>query len=133
MLTFKQFNTKERIFLSLCWMAKSTIQASFCGYVLFLGRSKGNAVIIRKGQLFVTAGMMMIAVMAPIGAIICENLGPKLLSKEDNNGDITHLVLKTAESENLVDDVHKKRGTTTEMPQVKELLNKNQDKNNLIL
>lgn len=65
---------KERIFTIIAYIPKATVQASIGGIALSMGLSCGSIIL--------TISVISILITAPLGAILIDNLGKKLLSEE---------------------------------------------------
>lgn len=68
-------SAKERLFTMIAYLPKATVQASIGGIALSLGLSCGNVVL--------TVSILSILITAPIGALLIDLFGKKLLKKED--------------------------------------------------
>ena len=68
-----ELNFKERIFCIISYIPKATVQASIGGIALSMSLSCGSIIL--------TVSVISILITAPIGAILIDNLGPKLLEK----------------------------------------------------
>lgn len=68
-------SAKERLFTMIAYLPKATVQASIGGIALSLGLSCGNVVL--------TVSVLSILITAPIGALLIDLFGKKLLKKED--------------------------------------------------
>lgn len=69
-----QFDKKEKIFITLSYLPKATVQASIGGIALAEGLACGTLVI--------TAAVISILITAPIGALLMDNLYKKMLVQE---------------------------------------------------
>lgn len=70
-----KYNFKERLFLIISYLPKAIVQASIGGIALSEGLSCGTLVL--------TAAVVSILIIAPIGAILIDNLSHKLLVKDE--------------------------------------------------
>ncbi len=68
-------NWKERVFTILSYLPKATVQASIGGIALSMGLNCGNIVLM--------VAVLSILITAPIGAIAIDNLGRRLLKKQE--------------------------------------------------
>ena len=80
--------TRERLFISLVWMPKATVQAALCSFPLILiknvmhpGQEEYDQYIIWANQIVSTA-ILSIIITAPLGLIFIQFLGPKLLTQD---------------------------------------------------
>ena len=64
---------KERLFAIISYLPKATVQASIGGIALSMGLDCGSIIL--------TVSVVSIIVSAPLGAILIDNLGSKLLSE----------------------------------------------------
>ncbi|XP_048092314.1 sodium/hydrogen exchanger 9B2 [Alosa alosa] len=78
---FAGFNLKEKIFISLAWMPKATVQAAIGSTALDLARAEGNEVLEEYGLQVLTVAVLSILITAPIGAVAIGLAGPRLLQK----------------------------------------------------
>lgn len=67
------FNTKERLFCSIAYLPKATVQAAIGAVPLAAGVSAGNLIL--------TVAVLSILITAPIGAIGIDNTYKRLLTK----------------------------------------------------
>ncbi|KAJ1206298.1 hypothetical protein NDU88_001705 [Pleurodeles waltl] len=85
------FNLKEKIFISLAWMPKATVQAAIGSVALDTARVTGNKQLEEYGMDVLTVAFLGILITAPIGALIIGLTGPKMLqnakSSEKERGD----------------------------------------------
>ncbi len=68
-------NKKEKIFTSIAYTPKATVQAAIGGLPLAMG--------LPCGEIVLTVAVISIIVTAPIGALLIDNLYDKLLKKTD--------------------------------------------------
>ncbi len=66
--------TKERLFSSISYLPKATVQAAIGAIPLSYGITSGNLIL--------TIAVLSIVISAPIGAMLIDNLSLKLLSKD---------------------------------------------------
>ncbi|XP_053500331.1 sodium/hydrogen exchanger 9B2 isoform X3 [Ictalurus furcatus] len=78
---FAGFNLKEKIFISLAWLPKATVQAAIGSTALDMARSQGDEQLERYGMDVLTVAVLAIMFTAPIGALAIGLAGPKLLQK----------------------------------------------------
>uniref|UniRef100_A0A8B9HHM4 Cation/H+ exchanger transmembrane domain-containing protein n=1 Tax=Astyanax mexicanus TaxID=7994 RepID=A0A8B9HHM4_ASTMX len=76
---FAGFNLKEKIFISLAWLPKATVQAAIGSTALDMARSVGDEQMEDYGMIVLTVAVLSILVTAPIGAIAIGLAGPRLL------------------------------------------------------
>jgi NhaP-type Na+/H+ or K+/H+ antiporter len=80
-----QFTNNERMFISMAWLPKATVQAAIGSVALDVVKespllaTKENILL---GQQVLTMAVLAILVTAPIGAALIAIFGPKLLDKE---------------------------------------------------
>ncbi|KAM9330488.1 LOW QUALITY PROTEIN: sodium/hydrogen exchanger 9B2-like [Gastrophryne carolinensis] len=85
LVSCKGFNLKERIFISLAWIPKATVQAAIGSVALDLARSIGNSQLEEYGMYVLTIAFLAIEITAPTGAIIIGLTGPRMLQKSDTS------------------------------------------------
>lgn len=78
------FNLKEKIFVTLAWMPKATVQAAIGSTALDMARSKQDLELQKYGMDVLTVAVLSIIITAPIGALLISLLGPRLLQKPKN-------------------------------------------------
>lgn len=78
---FAGFNVKEKIFISLAWMPKATVQAAIGSMALDMAHSTGDEQLQYYGMEVLTVAVLAILITAPVGALIIGLTGPKLLQK----------------------------------------------------
>lgn len=78
-----KLNLKEKVFVSLSWMAKATVQAALGPVCLKRLSEKGNATPeeTKYAEVVLMICILSIVVTAPIGAILISITGTKLLTK----------------------------------------------------
>ncbi|XP_015200735.2 sodium/hydrogen exchanger 9B2 isoform X2 [Lepisosteus oculatus] len=79
MVTFAGFNIKEKVFVSLAWMPKATVQAAIGSVALDTARAKQDPVLEKYGMDVLTVAFLAILITAPIGALVIGLTGPRLL------------------------------------------------------
>ncbi|RXN08477.1 mitochondrial sodium hydrogen exchanger 9B2-like protein [Labeo rohita] len=84
---FAGFNMKEKIFISLAWMPKATVQAAIGSTALDMARSVGDEQLQNYGMDVLTVAVLAILITAPIGALAIGLSGPKLLQQETHTLD----------------------------------------------
>ncbi|OCT99933.1 sodium/hydrogen exchanger 9B2 isoform X2 [Xenopus laevis] len=84
MVCFSGFNLKEKIFISLAWMPKATVQAAIGSVALDTARGLGNKQYEDYGMDVLTVAFLAILVTAPIGALVIGLTGPKMLERSEN-------------------------------------------------
>ncbi|XP_029452883.1 sodium/hydrogen exchanger 9B2 isoform X2 [Rhinatrema bivittatum] len=80
------FNLKEKIFISLAWIPKATVQAAIGSLALDAARSREDQQLEDFGMDVLTVAFLAILITAPIGALIIGLTGPRMLqmaSKSD--------------------------------------------------
>ncbi|XP_051947372.1 sodium/hydrogen exchanger 9B2 [Xyrauchen texanus] len=75
------FNLKEKIFISLAWMPKATVQAALGSTALDMARSAGDKQMQYYGMDVLTVAVLAILITAPIGALAMSLTGPRLLQQ----------------------------------------------------
>ncbi|KAI4798063.1 hypothetical protein KUCAC02_023601 [Chaenocephalus aceratus] len=86
------FNLKEKIFISVAWLPKATVQAAIGSKALDMAREEGDETLIKFGLDVLTLAVLAILVTAPIGALGIGLAGPRLLDrqvKDDAEGGAT--------------------------------------------
>ncbi|XP_030630809.1 sodium/hydrogen exchanger 9B2 [Chanos chanos] len=78
---FAGFNLKEKIFISLAWVPKATVQAAIGSTALDMARSVGDPQLEKYGMDVLTVAVLAILITAPIGALAIGLAGPRLLQK----------------------------------------------------
>ncbi|CAB3364808.1 Hypothetical predicted protein [Cloeon dipterum] len=81
LLTGSGFNVKEKVFISMAWMAKATIQAVLGPAVVDMVRDSDDLILHESADIVFNVCVTSILLTAPIGAILIAVTGPKLLSK----------------------------------------------------
>uniref|UniRef100_A0A671Q1X6 Cation/H+ exchanger transmembrane domain-containing protein n=1 Tax=Sinocyclocheilus anshuiensis TaxID=1608454 RepID=A0A671Q1X6_9TELE len=87
MVLFAGFNMKEKIFISLAWMPKATVQAAIGSTALDMARSAGDEQLQIYGLDVLTVAVLAILITAPIGALAIGLTGPKLLQQDTHTLD----------------------------------------------
>nr|XP_033812723.1 sodium/hydrogen exchanger 9B2 [Geotrypetes seraphini] len=75
------FNLKEKIFVSLAWIPKATVQAAIGSLALDAARHRGDEQLEDFGMDVLTVAFLAILITAPIGALIIGLTGPKMLQE----------------------------------------------------
>ncbi|XP_069599759.1 sodium/hydrogen exchanger 9B2 [Ranitomeya imitator] len=83
MVSCAGFNMKERLFISLAWMPKATVQAAIGSVALDMARNTGNQQFEAYGMDVLTIAFLAILITAPIGALIIGMTGRKMLQKSN--------------------------------------------------
>uniref|UniRef100_A0A3P8XA90 Cation/H+ exchanger transmembrane domain-containing protein n=1 Tax=Esox lucius TaxID=8010 RepID=A0A3P8XA90_ESOLU len=81
MVFFGGFNMKEKLFISVAWIPKATVQAAIGSTALDMARMSGDEVLVKYGLDVLTVAVMAILTTAPIGALGIGLAGPKLLKR----------------------------------------------------
>eukprot|EP00079_Xenopus_tropicalis_P033906 XP_017947677.1 PREDICTED: mitochondrial sodium/hydrogen exchanger 9B2 isoform X1 [Xenopus tropicalis] len=84
MVCFSGFSLKEKIFISLAWMPKATVQAAIGSVALDTARTLENKQFEDYGMDVLTVAFLGILVTAPIGALVIGLTGPKMLEKSES-------------------------------------------------
>ncbi|XP_062838510.1 sodium/hydrogen exchanger 9B2-like [Anolis carolinensis] len=91
LVCFAGFNIKEKIFISLAWIPKATVQAAIGSVALDTARTQQDEALEKYGMDVLTVAFLAILITAPIGALIIGLAGPQLLHKANkDNGDEDH-------------------------------------------
>ena len=75
-------NYKERAFMAFAWMPKSGVPAALGGLTLAKAKERGLPEYEVYGAAMLTTAVLAVVIMAPIGAILINTLGPKWLSND---------------------------------------------------
>ncbi|XP_060951675.1 sodium/hydrogen exchanger 9B2 [Limanda limanda] len=89
---FGGFNLKEKLFISVAWLPKATVQAAIGSKALDMAREGGDEALIKFGLDVLTLAVLAILTTAPIGALGIGLAGPRLLErqvKDDVEGEAT--------------------------------------------
>ncbi|XP_053559477.1 sodium/hydrogen exchanger 9B2 [Bombina bombina] len=86
MVCWAGFRMKEKIFISLAWIPKATVQAAIGSVALDAARSKGDKQLEEYGMDLLTVAFLAILITAPTGALIIGLCGPKMLQKSNASG-----------------------------------------------
>lgn len=84
-------NTKERLFISLVWMPKATVQAVLCSFPLMLAKdvfspdSEDYDKYVLWGNQIMSTAILSILITAPLGLAFIQCLGPRWLSKDKDD------------------------------------------------
>ncbi|XP_060635136.2 sodium/hydrogen exchanger 9B2-like isoform X1 [Anolis sagrei] len=91
LVCFAGFNIKEKIFISLAWIPKATVQAAIGSVALDTARTQQDEALEKYGMDVLTVAFLAILITAPIGALIIGLAGPQLLHKTTkDNGNEDH-------------------------------------------
>ncbi|XP_075356766.1 sodium/hydrogen exchanger 9B2-like isoform X1 [Mycteria americana] len=85
MVCFAGFNFKEKVFISLAWIPKATVQAAIGSLALDTARSHQDEQLEKYGMDVLTVAFLAILITAPIGALVIGLAGPRLLQKAQTN------------------------------------------------
>ncbi|KAL4217023.1 Sodium/hydrogen exchanger 9B2 [Mactra antiquata] len=79
------FNIKERVFVTLTWLSKATVQAAIGGLALdkVLESENPNEDEVNYATDILTISVLAIIICAPVGASLMAILGPRFLEKGD--------------------------------------------------
>ncbi|XP_073495293.1 sodium/hydrogen exchanger 9B2 isoform X1 [Phyllobates terribilis] len=83
MVSCAGFNMKEKVFISLAWMPKATVQAAIGSVALDMARHTKNKQFEEYGMDVLTIAFLAILITAPIGALIIGMTAPKMLQKSN--------------------------------------------------
>ena len=83
----KKYNFKEKLFAAFAWMPKATVQAAIGGLILDNVRSDIPEGDIKDeyldyGLQILSTAIISVLISAPVGAIITNTCGPKLLTND---------------------------------------------------
>ncbi|KAK6322966.1 hypothetical protein J4Q44_G00053050 [Coregonus suidteri] len=87
MVFFGGFNMKEKLFISMAWLPKATVQAAIGSTALDMARVSGDEVLVRYGLDVLTVAVLAILTTAPIGALGIGLAGPRLLTRHPEDTD----------------------------------------------
>ncbi|XP_033644443.1 sodium/hydrogen exchanger 9B2-like [Asterias rubens] len=80
-----KMNLKEKIFISLAWLPKATVQAAIGPVALDTAiKHQAGEEFVLLGTQLLTVAVLSILITAPLGAIAIAMTGPRLLSKTAN-------------------------------------------------
>lgn len=82
MVFFGGFNTKEKLFISVAWLPKATVQAAIGSKALDMARVSGDEVLVKYGLDVLTVAVLAILTTAPVGALGIGLAGPRLLTRD---------------------------------------------------
>ncbi|XP_026019247.1 sodium/hydrogen exchanger 9B2-like isoform X1 [Astatotilapia calliptera] len=87
------FNLKEKLFISVAWLPKATVQAAIGSKALDMAREEGDEALIKFGLDVLTLAVLAILITAPVGALGIGLAGPRLLARqvkaEETEGEAT--------------------------------------------
>uniref|UniRef100_F7C3Z8 Solute carrier family 9 member B1 n=1 Tax=Ornithorhynchus anatinus TaxID=9258 RepID=F7C3Z8_ORNAN len=83
MVSFAGFNIKEKIFISLAWIPKATVQAVLGPLALETARASNKSQLEEPAKTVMTVAFLAILITAPNGALLIGLLGSKLLKKKE--------------------------------------------------
>jgi solute carrier family 9B (sodium/hydrogen exchanger), member 1/2 len=77
-----RFSLKERLFILCTWIPKATVQASLSAVFLTNAIShKLGPKYIEYGNIILSTAILAIVICAPIGAVLMNTFGPRLLPR----------------------------------------------------
>ncbi|KAM3857458.1 sodium/hydrogen exchanger 9B2 [Diretmus argenteus] len=79
---FGGFTLKEKLFISVAWLPKATVQAAIGSKALDMARAEGDEALIKFGLDVLTLAVLAILATAPIGALGIGLAGPRLLTRQ---------------------------------------------------
>ncbi|XP_058693556.1 sodium/hydrogen exchanger 9B2-like isoform X3 [Poecile atricapillus] len=85
MVSFAGFDFKERLFVSLAWIPKATVQAAIGSLALDTARRHQDEQLEKYGMDVLTVAFLAILITAPVGALVIGLAGPRLLQKAQTN------------------------------------------------
>ena len=86
----KDFTRQERIFISLSWLPKATVQAALCSFPLVvikdvIAETEDDYLkYMEWGNQILSTSILSIIITAPLGLLAIEHFGPRLLSKDNH-------------------------------------------------
>lgn len=78
-----KLSARERLFVSISYLPKATVQAAIGGGLLDLGNQAGSESIIAAGVIVLSVAVVAILFTAPLGAILMDVTYKKLLTKDE--------------------------------------------------
>ncbi|XP_043828271.1 sodium/hydrogen exchanger 9B1-like [Dromiciops gliroides] len=91
LVSFAGFSFKEKLFISLAWIPKATVQAVLGPLALETSRSKNLTQLEVYAKNVMTMAFLAILITAPNGALLIGLVGPKVLSL-DNPEEATEMI-----------------------------------------
>uniref|UniRef100_A0A8D0L853 Cation/H+ exchanger transmembrane domain-containing protein n=1 Tax=Sphenodon punctatus TaxID=8508 RepID=A0A8D0L853_SPHPU len=85
LVSFAGFNLKEKIFISLAWIPKATVQAAIGSLALDTARNEQDEKLEKYGMDVLTVAFLAILITAPVGALVIGLAGPRLLHKAETS------------------------------------------------
>ncbi|KAK9730825.1 Sodium/hydrogen exchanger family [Popillia japonica] len=82
------FNLKENVFIAICWIPKTTLQAALGAVALDKARALNDEAMIHHATIVLVISVLSIVLTSPIGGVLIMQLGPKFLHRtipEDTN------------------------------------------------
>ncbi|XP_063231962.1 sodium/hydrogen exchanger 9B2-like isoform X2 [Bacillus rossius redtenbacheri] len=77
-------NWKEKLFVSIAWFPKATVQAALGPVALDMARAAQSPESVAHADKVLVVAVLAILLTAPLGAVLITLLGPRLLSRADN-------------------------------------------------
>ena len=68
--------------MAICWLPKATVQAVLSGMFLKEAKNRDLPEFITYGEFIQSTCVISIIICAPLGAILINSLGPKLLTND---------------------------------------------------
>ncbi|XP_063166381.1 sodium/hydrogen exchanger 9B2 [Candoia aspera] len=99
LVCFAGFKLKEKIFISLAWIPKATVQAAIGSVALDTAREQADKRLEKYGMDVLTVAFLAILITAPIGAVIIGLAGPQLLQKAADTNREDHIYEEREEIE----------------------------------
>ena len=87
----KKLSVKERAFMAFAWIPKSDVPAALGGLTLTKAHELGITEYEEYGRAMLTTAVLAVVILAPLGGILINTLGPKWL---DYDGTDTELLAK---------------------------------------
>ena len=79
----KKFTFKEKIYVAISSFTKATAQSSFSGTLAVLATTREFEHLKDQGNNYLTCAIISVIIGGPLGALLMENVGVKLLSPEN--------------------------------------------------
>ncbi|KAI4458860.1 sodium/hydrogen exchanger family [Holotrichia oblita] len=75
------FNLKENIFIAICWIPKTTLQAALGAVALDKARALNDDAMIYYATIVLVISVLSIVLTSPIGGVLIMRIGPKFLHR----------------------------------------------------
>eukprot|EP01138_Halocafeteria_seosinensis_P005485 gb/GECG01005607.1/.p1 GENE.gb/GECG01005607.1/~~gb/GECG01005607.1/.p1 ORF type:complete len:521 (+),score=46.70 gb/GECG01005607.1/:1-1563(+) len=84
---FSSFSWKERLFVSVAWIPKATVQAAMGPLALDIARKDGDAGDRDLARDVLAVAVVGIVITAPLGAVAIQFFAPKLLTRDTSDAE----------------------------------------------